>query len=90
MLWRAAALILINSYLLLPIPCSPYTMFTQELKLGLTPTQRLCTLQHFSPASLSTIPLHLIAISILVLNCLPRTCRWASPQCTLRTARTPT
>ena len=56
------------------------TMLLQGLRSGLTPTQHPCMHPHFTPTfSLPTL-LHLIAISILGINCLSGTCRWASSQ----------
>jgi len=58
-----------------------------DLTPRLTPTQHPSMQPHFTPTSSPPTPLHLIAVSILAINCLPRACRWASPQCTLRRER---
>ena len=65
---RAAATLFVFSL------ATTYTMLCQDL----TPTQHPYTSQHFTPTSLPTRPLLFIAISVLGINYLSSTCRWAS------------
>ena len=81
---RAAAATLLMFFRAL---AAAYTIFWQDLTPDLTPTHHPSTSQHFTPTSLPTIPLHLIAISILAINSPSRACRWASHWQPLRTER---
>jgi len=63
------------------------TMACQDLTHSLAPSQNPCMQPHFTPTSSPPTLLHLIAISILAIKQLSGTYRWASPQCSLRTAR---
>jgi len=65
------------------------TMLHQDLAPSLRPTQHPCMPPHSTPTSSPPTPLHLIVISVLVINSLPRACNWASSQPPLRTPRTP-
>ena len=57
----------------------------QDLTPGCPPARHPCMPQHFSPSSLPPTPVHLIAISILAINCLSSTCCRASSLQPLRT-----
>jgi len=60
----------VSSCSLLP-PCTAKTSH---------PSQHPCMPPHFTPISSPPTPVDPIAISILAINCLSGTCRWASPQ----------
>jgi len=79
---RAAA-----SFLFVFVLAATCTMLQQVLTSDLPPTQNPCTPQHFTPTCLPTNPLHLIAISGLVMNSLSGAYRLSSPQCSLMTDR---
>jgi len=80
--WRAAA----PTFFVLVL-IATCTMARQDLTPDLAPSQHPCMQPHFTPTSSPPTPLHLVAISILAINSLSGTYRWASPQCSLRTAR---
>jgi len=63
-------------------------MARQDLTPGLAPSQYPCMQPQFTPTSSPPTPLHLVAISILAIHSLSGAYRWASPQCSLRTAAT--
>jgi len=62
-------------------------MLHRDLTSGLAPSQHICMPPHLTPTSSPPTPLHPIAISVLAINCLSGTYRWASPQCLLRRER---
>jgi len=81
--WRAAVLTLF--VLVLTATC---TMARQDLTPGLAPSQHSFMQPHFTPTSPSPTPLHLVAISILAVNCLSGTCHRALSLQLLRTELT--
>jgi len=81
--WRAAAPTLFVFVLI-----ATCTMARQDLTPGLAPSQHPCIQPHFTPTSSQPTPLHLVAISILAINCLSGTCRRASHLQPLRTELT--
>ena len=56
------------------------TMRHQDLTPGLAPSQHPCMQPQFTPTSSQPTQFHLIAMSVLAMNCLSSTYRWASPQ----------
>ena len=80
--WRAAA-----PNLFVCVLTTTCTVRRQELTPGLAHSQHPCMQPHFTPTSSPPTLLHLIAISILAINSMSGVYCWASPQCSLRTAR---
>ena len=76
--WRVAALNLFVCVL-----TDTCTMRCQDLTPGLAHSQHPWMQPHFTLTSSPPTPLHLIAISILAINSLSGSYRWASSQCSL-------
>jgi len=68
-----------------PVLAITCTMLRHDLTPDFPHTPHPCMPQRFTPTTLPPTPLYLIAISFLTIQCLPRACRWASPQCMRRT-----
>jgi len=77
--WRAAA-----PTLFVFVLAATCTMLRQILTPGLALKQHPCMQPPFTPNSSPPTPLHLIAISILAINCLSRARCWASSQLLLK------